>query len=130
MSSKQIKVQILEKVQIAPFNGRDFKAPWLAAANAAFQLNEMFATLYVEKSIFFNVRNGWECREVKQKLHGWHFTDIFQDEPGESISYKHLISFPKDVAFIYYLHLDFLPGDLYYMFDVGQAIRDYIEIHG
>ena len=130
MQSKQIGIRILDKAQVIPFNDREFKTPWLKSANAAFQLNHSYATLYIEQSIFFNVGNGWDCREPNYRLRGWHFSDVFQDSPGESISYKHLITFPKDVALIYFLRLDFIPGDHYYMFEVGQAIRDYIEIHG
>jgi hypothetical protein len=127
--SNQIKVEILEKVQATPFDGREFGLPWSEQANAALQLNYRYATMYIRGSLTSFVANGWSCRGVDYGLRGWHFSDGLQDAESETLSFRHLITFPKDVSIVYFLKLEFKPESYYWMLDVVQAVRDYIEIN-
>jgi hypothetical protein len=129
MPNNQIKVKILAKVQATPFDGREFKLAWFEQANAAFQLNYRYATMYIRSNISPFIANGWGCQGTGHGLRGWHFGDGLQDAESETLSFRHLITFPKDVSIVYFLELEFEPESHHRMLSVAQAVRDHIEIN-
>ena len=128
-SNHIIGIQILDKIRGKVYDGREFGLPWMESANACFQINHRHATIYIDSSLAPYVSNGWACRGTNNQLRGWHFGDELKDAEPETLSFRHLITYPKDASVFYFLKLDIDPGSHFWMFHIGQAVRNYIEIN-